>query len=48
MKYTVITDNGGGPNLIYHNIAGEVYTFPTRYKDLYQTLRKIYQTTTYY
>ncbi len=34
MKYTVITDNGGGPNLIYHDIAGEVYTFPTRYRDL--------------
>lgn len=32
-KYTVITDNGGGPNQIYHDIAGEIYTFPPMYRN---------------
>lgn len=32
-QYTVITDNGGGPNQIYHDIAGEIYTFPTMYRN---------------
>lgn len=32
-KYTVITDNGGGPNQIYHDVAGEIYTFPPMYRN---------------
>lgn len=32
-KYSVITDNGGGPNQIYHDIAGEIYTFPPMYRN---------------
>lgn len=32
-QYTVITDNGGGPNQIYHDVAGEIYTFPTQYRN---------------
>lgn len=32
-QYTVITDNGGGPNQIYHDIAGEIYTFPPMYRN---------------
>lgn len=32
-KYTVITDNGGGSNQIYHDIAGEIYTFPPMYRN---------------
>lgn len=30
--YTVITDNGGGENQIYHDVEGEIYTFPKRYQ----------------
>ncbi len=33
-QYAVIVDNGGGPNLIYHDVEGEVYTFPTTYRQL--------------
>lgn len=32
-QYTVITDNGGGPNQIYHDVAGEIYTFPPVYRN---------------
>lgn len=32
-QYTVITDNGGGPNQIYHDVAGEIYTFPPMYRN---------------
>ena len=33
LNYTVITDKGGGPNQIYHDVEGEIYTFPKQYKD---------------
>lgn len=32
MTYTVITDNGGGETQIYHDVEGEIYTFPPMYK----------------
>ena len=32
MDYTVITDNGGGENQIYHDVEGQIYTFPPMYK----------------
>ena len=32
MDYTVITDNGGGEDQIYHDVEGEIYTFPPMYK----------------
>jgi hypothetical protein len=28
MTYTIITDNGGGEDQIYHDIEGQIYTFP--------------------
>ena len=32
MGYTVITDNGGGEDQIYHDVEGEIYTFPPMYR----------------
>lgn len=32
MIYTVITDNGGGEDQIYHDVEGQIYTFPTMYR----------------
>lgn len=32
MNYTIITDNGGGDDQIYHDIEGHIYTFPPMYK----------------
>lgn len=32
MDYTVITDNGGGEDQIYHDVEGEIYTFPPMYR----------------
>ena len=32
MDYTVITDNGGGEDQIYHDVEGQIYTFPTMYR----------------
>lgn len=32
--FTVITDNGGGPRNIYHDITGQIYTFPPKYRTL--------------
>lgn len=32
MNYTIITDNGGGEDQIYHDIEGEIYTFPPMYR----------------
>lgn len=32
MVYTVITDNGGGEDQIYHDVEGQIYTFPPMYK----------------
>ena len=32
MFYTVITDNGGGEDQIYHDVEGEIYTFPRMYR----------------
>ena len=32
MYYTVITDNGGGEEQIYHDVEGEIYTFPPMYR----------------
>jgi len=32
MKYTVITDNGGGEDQIYHDVEGQIYTFPPMYR----------------
>lgn len=32
MTYTIITDNGGGEDQIYHDIEGQIYTFPPMYK----------------
>lgn len=32
MDYTVITDNGGGEDQIYHDVEGQIYTFPPMYK----------------
>ncbi|MDO4801792.1 MAG: hypothetical protein Q4A15_06470 [Prevotellaceae bacterium] len=32
MIYTIITDNGGGEDQIYHDIEGSIYTFPTMYR----------------
>ena len=34
MTYTIITDNGGGEDQIYHDVEGEIYTFPTRYRSI--------------
>jgi len=34
MNYTVITDNGGGEDQIYHDVEGQIYTFPPMYKSL--------------
>ena len=31
MTYTIITDNGGGEDQIYHDIEGQIYTFPPMY-----------------
>lgn len=33
-NFTVITDNGGGPRNIYHDVTGQIYTFPPRYRAL--------------
>ena len=33
MKYTVITDNGGGEEQIYHDVEGQIYTFPPIYRE---------------
>lgn len=32
MNYTVITDNGGGEEQIYHDVEGHIYTFPPMYR----------------
>ena len=32
MDYTVITDNGGGEDQIYHDVEGQIYTFPPIYR----------------
>jgi hypothetical protein len=32
MAYTVITDNGGGEDQIYHDVEGQIYTFPPMYR----------------
>lgn len=32
MIYTIITDNGGGDDQIYHDVEGLIYTFPTMYR----------------
>lgn len=32
MNYAVIVDNGGGPNLVYHDVVGIEYTFPKLYQ----------------
>lgn len=32
MKYAVITDNGGGEEQIYHDVEGQIYTFPPMYR----------------
>ena len=34
MNYTVITDNGGGEDQIYHDVEGQIYTFPPMYRSL--------------
>ena len=34
MNYAIITDNGGGEDQIYHDVEGQIYTFPSRYKNL--------------
>lgn len=39
--YTIITDNGGGERNIYHDVTGEVYTFPPQYKSLLDTGTKV-------
>ncbi len=31
MIYTIITDNGGGEDEIYHDVEGQIYTFPPMY-----------------
>lgn len=36
MIYSVITDNGGGNDQIYHDVEGQVYTFPTIYRSRLQ------------
>lgn len=41
MKYAVIVDNNGGPNLIYHDVTGEVYTFPKQYQKILQEGTKV-------
>lgn len=30
--YTIITDNGGGEDQIYHDVEGQIYTFPPMYR----------------
>ena len=40
-NYAVIVDNGGGPNLVYHDVEGEVYTFPTMYAKKIPTGTKV-------
>lgn len=43
MNYAVIVDNGGGPNLVYHDVVGVEYTFPKIYqKRLLQGTKVIY------
>lgn len=32
MIYTIITDNGGGEDQIYHDVEGQIYTFPRVYR----------------
>lgn len=32
MNYAVITDNGGGEDQIYHDVEGQIYTFPPMYR----------------
>ena len=32
MNYTVITDNGGGEEQIYHDVEGHIYTFPPMHR----------------
>ena len=32
MDYTVITDKGGGEDQIYHDVEGQIYTFPPIYR----------------
>lgn len=32
MNYTIITDNGGGEDQIYHDVEGQIYTFPPMYR----------------
>ncbi len=32
MDYAVITDNGGGKDQIYHDVEGQIYTFPPMYR----------------
>lgn len=39
--YAVITDNGGGETNIYHDVTGEVYTFPTRYRSMLRKGTKV-------
>ena len=39
--YTIITDNGGGERNIYHDITGEIYTFPSRYRSLLRPGTKV-------
>lgn len=34
MNYAVIADNGGGPNLQYHDVVGKIYTFPKSYQKI--------------
>jgi hypothetical protein len=31
-QYAVITDNGGGEDQIYHDVEGQIYTFPPMYR----------------
>ena len=33
MNYTIITDNGGGEDQIYHDVEGQIYTFPPMYRE---------------
>ncbi len=33
-NYAVIVDNGGGPNLVYHDVVGIEYTFPKLYQKI--------------
>lgn len=32
MDYAVITDNGGGEDQIYHDVEGQIYTYPPMYR----------------